>query len=87
MKLLRYEFKTASGALFDTRETLVDAKLHAIGLANALQRNMEAVDVMYFCSDECRQVIAQNTEHTIKPGVSGDWIKGTVCDECGDPIQ
>lgn len=46
---------------------------------------LEAVDVMHFCSDECRQVIAQNTEHT-KSGVSG-WIEGTVCDECGDPIQ
>lgn len=33
---MRYEFQTYNGFLMDTRETLVDAKLHGIGLANDL---------------------------------------------------
>lgn len=60
---------------------------------------LEAVDVLHFCSEECRQVIAQNTAHTtmpvacdiiagrdVTPGLSPDWIDGTVCDECGVPL-
>lgn len=53
--------------------------LEPIGVDGAL----EATDVLHFCSEECRQVIAENTAHTIKAGESEDWIEGTVCDECG----
>lgn len=66
----------------DPQPTLALYIMEPIGVDGAL----EAVNVMHFCSDECRQVIAQNTEHTVNPGVSEDWIEGTVCDECGVPL-
>ena len=48
-----------------------------------LDANGEAYDVLHFCSEECRDTIRQNTEHTVKPGTSADFIAFTVCDECG----
>lgn len=46
----------------------------------------EAESVLWFCSEECRQVIKENTEHTVKLGTNDDWIDGTVCDECGKEL-
>ena len=43
----RFEFSTGSGFLYDTRETIVDAKLHGIGLANDLQRKVTVVCVTF----------------------------------------
>lgn len=43
--------------------------LNPIGIDGAL----EATDVLHFCSEECRQAIAENTAHTIKKGESEDW--------------
>jgi len=48
---------------------------------------LEAVDTLWFCSDECRGVIAQNTEHTFTEGENSEYIPGTVCDECGDALD
>lgn len=45
MKTLRYEFKTCHGFLYDTREDLVKAKLHGIGLANDLKTPVTVVRV------------------------------------------
>lgn len=56
--------------------------LDNIGIGGAL----EAVDVLHFCSEDCRQVIAQNTAHKIRAGESIDYAEGTVCDECGEPL-
>ena len=43
----RYEFCDATGFLMDTRENLIDAKMHGIGLANDLRRKITVVRVTY----------------------------------------
>lgn len=48
---------------------------------------LEAVETLFFCSDDCRQIIADNTAYTVKLGMSSDWIEGTVCDECGKELS
>ncbi len=44
---------------------------------------MEAVDVLWFCSVECRGVIEANTAHVVTAGESNEYIGGTMCDKCG----
>lgn len=53
------------------------------GVDNAL----EAYDTLFFCSHDCRAIVAANTEHTVKAGESAEYIAGTVCDECGKPLE
>lgn len=47
----------------------------------------EAVETLFFCSEECRYVIQQNTAHTVDSGMNGEYVTGTVCDECGKPLE
>lgn len=44
---------------------------------------LEAVETLVFCSDDCRDVVRLNTSWKTKAGECGDYIEGTVCDECG----
>jgi hypothetical protein len=52
-----------------------------------LDDNNEAFDVVWLCSTICRD---KHTPYSwngivdpVAPGVSGDWVDGTVCEECG----
>jgi hypothetical protein len=50
----------------------------------------EAFDVRYFCGQMCRLrhklVLKHTTKEHNKFGTSVDWIEGTVCDQCGEPV-
>ena len=45
----------------------------------------EATHTLFFCSKQCREVAITRRVESDGPyllGTSGEWIDGTVCDEC-----
>lgn len=64
-------------------ETLCLYQMAPIGFDGALEADGT---VLYFCSEHCRSVIAQNGG-CWQAGTSPDAIPGTVCDECEKTIR
>jgi len=49
----------------------------------------EATDTLFFCSDQCRNIIAENygaDNIPVKAGMNAEWIDGTTCDQCEGPL-
>ncbi len=44
----------------------------------------EAYDVLYFCSEDCRASAPNDGE--LKAGSNAEWITGTVCETCCNPL-
>ncbi len=42
--------------------------------------------VYHFCSEWCREQFASCTDEPVNAGESNDWIDGTVCDFCEQPL-
>ena len=55
-----------------------------IGVDGALEANGR---VYHFCSEKCRRMFEVDPEITLHAGTSGDYIQGTVCDECSIPLE
>lgn len=48
--------------------------------------SLQAVSVVWFCSEACRDAFTPVPGVTVERGMDGEWIDGTVCDKCGKPL-
>jgi hypothetical protein len=46
---------------------------------------LEAVAVRFFCSSTCRAMWTKQVSDV--EGLDDSWIEGTVCDNCGKPLE